>query len=348
MFDSLYPLIRPLLFKLEPETAHHFTLSTLKRLHSLGWRKNNTNLHSSVCLQQIMGITFPNPIGLAAGLDKDGTYIDTLATLGFGFIEVGTVTPRSQEGNPQPRLFRLPRAKALINRMGFNNHGVETFIANIKNSEFVARGGILGINIGKNANTPIERAYEDYLYCLEKVYSYASYITVNISSPNTKNLRDLQNKSVLNTLLTVLKTRQQQLADKYQRYIPLVIKIAPDLSLEQIKSIAADVMSCKIDGIIATNTTLARHGVSNIKHANESGGLSGFPLLNQANNVIRILRNELGNEFPLIGTGGILSANDALNKRAMGANLIQVYTGLIYQGPKLIKTCIQAFIQNQA
>ena len=344
MYNLLYPLLRPLLFQLDPETAHSLTLSALKWLS----RGTRHHVHPSIAPQQIMGITFPNPVGLAAGLDKDGTYIDALATLGFGFIEVGTVTPRPQAGNPQPRLFRLPKAQALINRMGFNNHGIEACIANIQNSQFFARGGILGINIGKNADTPIEEAITDYIYCLEKAYPYASYITINISSPNTNNLRELQYKNAFNALLSTLKAHQQQLADKYQRYVPLAIKIAPDLEQEQLKHIAEGIITHNIDGLIATNTTLARHDLAPDKHVQETGGLSGAPLFESSNRIIQTLRTQLGKEFPIIGVGGILTADNALQKQLAGANLVQIYTGLIYQGPQLIDTCVQAFAYNKA
>lgn len=343
MYNLLYPLLRPLLFRLNPETAHSLTLNTLKWL-SYG---SQHHIHPPSAPQQIMGMTFPNPVGLAAGLDKDGAYIDALATLGFGFIEIGTVTPRPQAGNPQPRLFRLPKAQALINRMGFNNQGIDACIANIQGSQFCARGGVLGINIGKNADTPIDQAITDYIYCLEKAYPYASYITINISSPNTSNLRELQYKNAFNTLLSTLKAHQQQLADKHQRYVPLAIKIAPDLESEQIKHIAEGITTHSIDGIIATNTTLARHNLAPGRHIHETGGLSGAPLFESSNNIIKTLRTQLGKTFPIIGVGGIMSADNALQKQSAGANLVQIYTGLIYQGPQLVNTCVQAFAYNK-
>lgn len=344
MYNLLYPLLRPLLFQINPETAHSLTLNTLKWL-SYG---SQHHIQPPNAPQQIMGITFPNPVGLAAGLDKDGRYIDALATLGFGFIEIGTVTPRPQTGNPQPRLFRLPKAQALINRMGFNNQGIEACIANIQGSQFFTRGGVLGINIGKNADTPIDQAITDYIYCLEKAYPYASYITINISSPNTSNLRELQYKSAFSALLSTLKAHQQQLTDKHQRYVPLVIKIAPDLESEQIKHIAEGITTHSIDGIIATNTTLARHNLAPDRHAHETGGLSGAPLFEASNSIIKTLRTQLGKAFPIIGVGGILTADNALQKQSAGANLVQIYTGLIYQGPQLINACVQAFAYNKA
>ena len=290
-----------------------------------------------------MGITFPNPVGLAAGLDKDGAYIDGLAALGFGFIEVGTVTPRPQPGNPQPRIFRLPEAKAIINRMGFNNGGVDAFVANVQASRFYQnKEGVLGLNIGKNADTPIERAADDYLHCLEKVYPYASYVTVNISSPNTKNLRQLQGESELDGLLSQLKNAQQRLADQYMRYVPIALKIAPDIDGEQIKAIATALARHKMDAVIATNTTIARDTVQGLPHAQETGGLSGAPVFAPSNTVIRALNAELKGALPIIGVGGILSGEDAQAKIDAGASLVQLYTGLIYRGPTLIKECAKA------
>lgn len=285
-----------------------------------------------------MGLHFPNPVGLAAGLDKDGTYIDGLAALGFGFIEVGTVTPRGQPGNPKPRMFRLPKANAIINRLGFNNRGVDAFVSNVQGSRFYQdRQGILGLNIGKNAATPIERAAEDYLHCLQKVYPYASYVTVNISSPNTKNLRQLQGASELDDLLSQLKESQQRLADKHKRYVPVVLKIAPDIDDEQIKNIADALLRHKMDGVIATNTTLSRDAVQGLPHADQAGGLSGPPVFEKSNTVIRALRAEMGDAIPIIGVGGILSGSDAKTKMEAGASLVQIYTGLIYRGPVLVR-----------
>ena len=290
-----------------------------------------------------MGLNFPNPVGLAAGLDKDGAYIDGLAALGFGFIEIGTVTPRAQPGNPKPRMFRLPEAQALINRMGFNNGGVDAFVRNVQASRFYQeRRGILGLNIGKNADTPIERATDDYLYCLDKVYPYAAYVTVNISSPNTKNLRQLQQASEIDALLSALKMAQSQLADKHGRYVPLVLKIAPDLDDEQIDTIASALLRNHIDGVIATNTTITREAVQGLTHANETGGLSGAPVRDLSTRVIRALHQVLQGEIPIIGVGGILNGVDAHEKMAAGASLIQLYTGLIYRGPALVGECASA------
>lgn len=337
----LYALARPLLFAIDPEAAHNLTLPALRRAAALG-------LTSSIAKPQsdprtVMGITFPNPVGLAAGLDKDGAYIDGLATLGFGSIEVGTVTPRAQPGNPMPRMFRLPQANAIINRMGFNNGGVDIFVANVQASRFYQnKEGILGLNIGKNADTPIDRAVDDYLICLEKVYPYASYVTVNISSPNTKNLRQLQGASELDALLSQLKETQKRLADQHKRYVPIALKIAPDIDAEQIQTIAQALLRHKMDGVIATNTTINRDAVKNMKHAEEAGGLSGSPVFESSNIVIRALKKELGDALPIIGVGGILSSEDAQAKIAAGASLVQLYTGLIYRGPALIKECAAA------
>jgi dihydroorotate dehydrogenase len=290
-----------------------------------------------------MGIRFPNPVGLAAGLDKDGACIDGLAALGFGFIEIGTVTPRAQPGNPKPRMFRLPQANALINRMGFNNGGVDAFVRNVQASRFYQdKQGVLGLNIGKNADTPIERATDDYLSCLEKVYPFADYVTVNISSPNTKNLRQLQQASELGALLSALKQAQHSLADRHGRYVPIALKIAPDLDAEQITTIADSLMQHQIDAVIATNTTTTRDAVQGLAHADEAGGLSGAPVLPLSNRVISALRAELSDTIPIIGVGGILSGADAREKILAGASLVQVYTGLIYRGPALVSECVQA------
>lgn len=337
----LYALARPLLFSLDAETAHNLTLPALKRAASLGLLNIISKPQPDPRI--VMGIRFPNPVGLAAGLDKDGTYIEGLAALGFGYIEIGTVTPRAQPGNPRPRMFRLPKANALINRMGFNNGGVDAFIKNVQASKFYQnQEGILGLNIGKNADTPIERAGEDYLHCLEKVYPYAAYVTVNISSPNTKNLRQLQQASELDELLSSLKQAQARLADKHKRMVPVVLKIAPDLDEEQIKTIAGALLRHHIDGVIATNTTITRDAVKGLVHAEETGGLSGAPVFDLSNRVIRLLKQELGDTVPIIGVGGIFSGSDAKEKIKAGAVLIQLYTGLIYRGPALVKECAAA------
>ena len=331
----LYSLARPLLFSLAPERAHELTLSLLDSAHKMGLMRQNVAAKPVTC----MGIQFPNPVGLAAGLDKNGAHIDALAALGFGFIEIGTITPRPQAGNPKPRLFRLPQAKAIINRMGFNNDGVDQLIENVKASKFK---GVLGINIGKNADTPVENAVDDYLICLEKVYSYASYITVNISSPNTKNLRSLQSGDALTELLETLKARQLELADEQQHYVPLVLKVAPDLEPEDIQFIAKQLLQFKIDGLIVTNTTLSREGVEGLEFGDEAGGLSGQPVFEKSTACLKAFAEALKGEVPLIGVGGILSGHDAQAKIAAGATLVQIYSGLIYTGPNLIKDCVNA------
>jgi dihydroorotate dehydrogenase len=337
----LYALARPLLFSLDPETAHNLTLPALRRAAALGL--TGVVKKPKPDPRTVMGITFPNPVGLAAGLDKDGAYIDGLAALGFGSIEIGTVTPRAQPGNPRPRMFRLPAARGIINRMGFNNGGVDAFVANVQASRFYQdRQGVLGLNIGKNADTPIERAADDYVACLRKVYPYASYVTVNISSPNTKNLRQLQGASELDALLSQLKEEQARLADKYGHYVPLALKIAPDVDGDQIRNIGGALVRHGIDGVIATNTTLSRRDVENLRHADQQGGLSGAPVFDLSNIVIRALKKEVGDAVPIIGVGGILSGRDAKAKIQAGAQLVQLYSGLIYRGPGLIRECAEA------
>lgn len=331
----LYSLARPLLFSMAPERAHDLTLSLLKSAHKMGFIRQKIDAKPVTC----MGIEFPNRVGLAAGLDKNGAYIDALAALGFGFIEIGTITPRPQAGNPQPRLFRIPEAKAIINRMGFNNDGVDQLVENVKASKFK---GILGINIGKNADTPVENAVDDYLICLEKVYNYASYITVNISSPNTKNLRSLQSGDALTELLDTLKQRQLELAEQYHHYVPLVLKVAPDLSREDIDFIAAQLITFKIDGLIVTNTTLSRDGVENLAFGNEAGGLSGAPVFEKSTACLRQFAEVLNGQIPLIGVGGITQGEHAVAKIEAGATLVQIYSGLIYTGPELVKQCVSA------
>ncbi|MET3139561.1 dihydroorotate dehydrogenase [Undibacterium sp. GrIS 1.2] len=341
----LYALARPVLFAMDAEQAHNLTLPALRRSAALGLTKLIAKPANDA--RTVMGIQFPNPVGLAAGLDKDGAYIDGLAGLGFGSIEIGTVTPRAQAGNPKPRMFRLPKANAIINRMGFNNGGVDAFVSNVQASQFYQdKQGVLGLNIGKNADTPIERAAEDYLLCLEKVYPYASYVTVNISSPNTKNLRQLQGASEVDALLAQLKEAQQKLADHYKRYVPLALKIAPDMDSEQIKNIAEALLRHKIDGVIATNTTITRDAVKGLEHAEEAGGLSGEPVFELSNKVIRALKSELGDALPIIGVGGIFSGTDAKAKIDAGAALVQLYSGLIYRGPALVRECAAALKAN--
>lgn len=338
---NLYPLLRPLLFSLPPETAHNLTLSALDQAAKLGLLRQTLAADPFT----VMGITFPNRVGLAAGLDKDGAHIDGLASMGFGFIEIGTVTPKPQPGNPQPRLFRLATHNALINRFGFNNLGVSNLVNNVKASQFVKNGGIVGINIGKNATTPIDRANDDYLLALDEAYAHAHYVTINISSPNTQNLRSLQQDDALETLLAGLKERQQRLADQHGKYVPLALKIAPDLDDLQIEAIASAVRRHRFDAVIATNTTLERAAVMGDPHAGETGGLSGKPVFERSTAVLAELHKKLAGELPLIGVGGIASGADAVAKREAGADLVQVYTGLIYQGPALIKDVGEALVR---
>lgn len=332
----MYALLRPLLFKLDAEQAHHFTLDGLARAYRLGLLQKVAH---HTCPTTLMGLSLPNPIGLAAGLDKNGQYIDALAALGFGFIEIGTVTPKAQAGNPKPRLFRVPEHQAVINRMGFNNQGIDAMIQNIEKSRF---NGILGINIGKNATTPIENAADDYLICLEKAYTHAGYITVNISSPNTQNLRTLQGGDELSALLSALKNKQAHLAAAHGRYVPLAVKIAPDLNEQQVADIAHAAIQTEIDGIIATNTTIDKSALGHHPLAGEQGGLSGAPVREASNRVLKQLLAELEGRLPVIGVGGILSGADAAAKLHMGAAAVQVYSGLIYRGPALVKECLRA------
>lgn len=329
---NIYPLIKPFLFRMEAEKAHDITLKSLKLANQFGL----LSLFSSQVKTKptrVMGIEFPNMVGLAAGLDKNGAYIDGLAALGFGFIEIGTTTPRPQPGNPKPRLFRVKEAQGIVNRFGFNNLGVDALIENVKASKFK---GILGINIGKNFDTPNENAIDDYLISIRKVYAYASYITVNISSPNTKNLRQLQEKEALDKLLATLKAEQEELTQQHGRYVPVALKIAPDLDALQIAEIASLLKLHHIDAVIATNTTLSREGVEGLENATEIGGLSGAPVREKSTLVINALSQALAGEVPIIGVGGILCAADAQAKIAAGASLVQVYSGLIYKGPDLV------------
>ena len=332
-----YCLVKPFVFALDPETAHELTLAGLAALHKTGVLPAYRPLRASPVT--VMGLEFPNRVGLAAGLDKNGEIIDALATWGFGFIEVGTVTPRPQPGNPRPRLFRLPEAQGIINRMGFNNRGVDALVANVRTARFK---GILGINIGKNFDTPIEKAADDYLACLDKVYALASYVAVNISSPNTKNLRQLQGESELDALLGALRTRQTELADKHGRYVPMALKIAPDLDEAQIVNIADALRRHRLDGVIATNTTLAREGVEHLKHGNQAGGLSGAPLFERSTGVLRRLTLALAGELPVIAAGGIVDGGKAKAKLDAGAALLQIYSGIVFKGPELVGECIRA------
>ncbi|MEO8805636.1 MAG: quinone-dependent dihydroorotate dehydrogenase [Burkholderiaceae bacterium] len=336
-----YPLARPFLFGLDPEHAHELTLGALARLQNTPmqclWAQPRVDDPVTVA-----GLKFPNRIGLAAGLDKNGRCIDGLGAMGFGFIEVGTVTPKAQPGNPKPRMFRLPAANALINRLGFNNDGLAAFLANVQKAKFRARGGILGLNIGKNAATPIERAVDDYLLCLDGVYPHADYVTVNISSPNTKNLRDLQSDAALAALLAAVQERKAQLAKQHGRSVPIFVKIAPDLDASQVDAVAAILKRHGIDGVIATNTTIARDAVKHLQHGAEVGGLSGAPVFEASNRVIARLRAALGSAYPIIGVGGVLSGADARAKIAAGADLVQIYTGFIYRGPGLVSEAARA------
>ena len=340
-----YALTRPLLFGMDAEAAHDFTMDMLARgQHTpLQWAWCNETVHDPI---QLAGLTFPNRVGLAAGLDKNARCIDALGAMGFGFVEVGTVTPKPQPGNPKPRMFRLPERQALINRFGFNNEGLEAFLGNVQRSRFrtAARQHrmLLGLNIGKNATTPIEDATRDYLTCLEGVYPHADYVTVNISSPNTQNLRALQSDAALEALLAAIAERREALATQQGRRVPVFVKIAPDLQDEQVAVIAATLQRHGMDGVIATNTTISREAVKGLRHAEETGGLSGAPVYEASNRVIAQLRAALGQGFPIIGVGGILSAEDAVGKIRAGADVVQIYTGLVYQGPALVVQAARA------
>jgi len=341
---NLYPLARAFLFNMDPEAAHDLTLNQLAQTQ-------NTFLDRAYRQPwvadpiQLAGLHFPNRVGMAAGLDKNARCIDGLGAMGFGFVEVGTVTPLAQPGNDKPRMFRLPEAKALINRLGFNNQGLDAFVSNVKKSRFRSQGRLLGLNIGKNAATPIQRATDDYLIGLSGVYEHADYVTVNISSPNTKNLRSLQTDEALDQLLSALNERKMALADRHQKRVPVFLKIAPDLDDDQITVIAASLLKHQMDGVIATNTTLSRDAVKGMQHGDEAGGLSGSPVLAGSNRVIRLLRQHLGAQFPIIGVGGILSGYDAVSKIEAGADVVQIYTGLIYKGPALVHEVAKALRQ---
>ena len=341
---NLYPLARAFLFKMDPEAAHDLTLNQLAQTQNtvLDIAYRQPWIADPI---QLAGLSFPNRVGMAAGLDKNARCIDGLGAMGFGFVEVGTVTPLAQPGNDKPRMFRLPEAKALINRLGFNNQGLDAFVSNVKKSQFRSQGRLLGLNIGKNAATPIERATDDYLIGLNGVYEHADYVTVNISSPNTKNLRSLQTDEALDQLLSALNERKMALADKHQKRVPVFLKIAPDLDDDQIAVIAASLIKHQMDGVIATNTTLSRDAVKGMQHGDEAGGLSGAPVLAGSNRVIRLLRQHLGAQFPIIGVGGILSAYDAVSKIEAGADVVQIYTGLIYKGPALVHEVAKALRQ---
>lgn len=335
-----YALTRPLLFALDPESAHDLTMGLLARGQGtpLQWAWSSETISDPI---ELAGLTFPNRVGMAAGLDKNARCIDALGAMGFGFVEVGTVTPKAQPGNPKPRMFRLPAAHALINRLGFNNDGLDAFVHNVQRAQFRSLQSrhpmLLGLNIGKNATTPIEHATSDYLTCLQGVYPYADYVTVNISSPNTQNLRALQSDAALDGLLSALAERREVLAQEHRRRVPLFVKIAPDLEEAQVAVIANALQRHGMDGVIATNTTIQRNAVQGMAHAQELGGLSGAPVREASNQVIRQLRAALGSRFPIIGVGGIMGAEDAIGKIRAGADIVQIYTGLIYEGPALVR-----------
>jgi dihydroorotate dehydrogenase len=340
----LYALARPFLFCLDAERAHHLALTAI----AAAYRTGLTALLASrgtVLPARVFGIDFPNPVGLAAGLDKNGAYIDALAALGFGFIEIGTTTPRAQLGNPKPRMFRLTEQQAVINRLGFNNGGVDALLRNVEKCTF---SGVLGINIGKNKDTPNERAVDDYLFCLERVYARASYITVNISSPNTQSLRDLQEEETLKRFIGTLRERQEQLSVQHAKRKPMLLKIAPDLSETELDAIADVLLETQIDGVICTNTTVDRSTVAGVRHADEAGGLSGRALFEKSTTVLHEMAQRLGGKIPLIGVGGIVDGRDAAAKIVAGASLVQFYTGMIYRGPNLIGESVDAIRQARA
>jgi dihydroorotate dehydrogenase len=332
-----YDLARKVLFATDPETAHELSMESLR----MGYRLGATRMFCRVRSEPVscMGLEFPNPVGIAPGLDKNGDYFEALGSLGFGFVEIGTVTPRPQPGNPKPRVFRLTEAQAMINRLGFNNKGVDHLVRRVKNHSFK---GVLGINIGKNFDTPNENAVEDYLVCFEKVYPFADYITINISSPNTKNLRDLQGEAELDHLLGSINRRRSELADSQGRRVPVALKVAPDLEDNALPAIAQTVSHHEMDAVIATNTTISREEVKGMKHAGEAGGLSGAPLKARADATLGALRKLLPAEIALIGVGGITSGQDAVDKLNLGADLVQFYTGMVYRGPELLNECLQA------
>ena len=334
----MYELIRKFLFKLDAETSHELTLDMLGAAQRLGLIKLFAPKIPNQPVE-VLGLQFPNPVGLAAGLDKNGDYIDALGNLGFGFIEIGTITPRPQPGNPQPRLFRLPEHQAIINRMGFNNKGVDHLVEQVKKAKYK---GVLGINIGKNFDTAVEDADRDYEICLEKVYQYADYVTVNISSPNTPGLRNLQFGDSLKSLLSTLKAAQKRLEQQHNKYTPILVKIAPDMDQEETKMVAEALIENEMDGVIATNTTLEREAVAGHEHANEAGGLSGKPVQGSSTQVLAWLSQELKDKMPIIGVGGIIDGPSAAEKMKNGAALVQVYSGFIYRGPKLISEASDA------
>ena len=337
----MYTHLRDLLFMLDAVTSHEFSLDLIgatERLQLLKFFASDVPANPV----EVMGITFPNPVGLAAGLDKNGDYFNALGLMGFGFVEIGTITPKPQAGNPKPRLFRIPEAQAIINRMGFNNKGVDHLVAQVKRRRY---GGILGINIGKNAVTPVENAADDYVICMQKVYAHADYITVNVSSPNTQGLRDLQFGDSLNRLLEIIKIEQDKLQIIHGRYVPVAVKIAPDMDNDSVIQVAQALLSQNIDGVIATNTTISRDGVEEFEASEETGGLSGLPVRDKSNRVIRVLHGELGDKLPVIGVGGISDGDSAVEKIKAGAKLVQIYSGFIYRGPSLIGEAAKAIAQ---
>ncbi|MHA6494431.1 quinone-dependent dihydroorotate dehydrogenase [Pseudomonas borbori] len=334
----MYNLARELLFKLSPETSHELSIDLIGAGGRLGLNALLNKAPASLPVK-VMGLEFANPVGLAAGLDKNGDAIDGFAQLGFGFIEIGTVTPRPQPGNSKPRLFRLPEAEAIINRMGFNNHGVDHLLSRVQAAKY---NGVLGINIGKNFDTPVEQAVDDYLLCLDKVYQHASYVTVNVSSPNTPGLRSLQFGDSLKQLLEALRLRQEDLTQRHGKRVPLAIKIAPDMSDEETLEVANALVQAGMDAVIATNTTLGRDGVKGLECADEAGGLSGAPVRDKSTHIVKVLAGELAGRLPIIAAGGITEGKHAAEKIAAGASLVQIYSGFIYKGPALIREAVDA------
>ena len=334
----VYRMMRDLMFRLDAEKAHHLGLVGLDCLEmsGLSWLMTR-NIHMKPV--RVMGLTFPNAVGLAAGLDKNGDHIEAMSALGFGFVEIGTVTPRPQPGNPKPRLFRIPEAQGIINRMGFNNLGVDHLIEQVQAAD---TNTLIGINIGKNFDTPVEKAVDDYLIGLNKVYPHADYVTINISSPNTPGLRTLQFGESLDTLLAELKKAQSELAQQHEKYVPMAVKVAPDLTLDEVSQLAEAFSKHKIDAVIATNTTMDRDAVAGLDNAEEAGGLSGAPVFEKSTEIVKLFREALDDDLPIIAAGGIMSAEQALAKLDAGASLVQIYSGLIYQGPKLIREVIQS------
>ena len=340
----MYALARPFLFCLDAERAHDLGLTSIEAAYRTGLNPLLAQRPGPLPTR-VFGLEFPNPVGLAAGLDKNGAHVDALASLGFGFIEVGTTTPRAQPGNPKPRMFRVPEHEAVINRLGFNNGGVDALVRNVERTKF---SGVLGINIGKNKDTPNENAVDDYLHCLDRVYPRASYVTVNISSPNTQGLRELQEEETLKRFIGTLRERQEQLAAQHGARKPMLLKIAPDLGEAELDAIAGVLLATKIDGLICTNTTIERSTIAGARHAQEAGGLSGRPLFDKATDVLRGMSKRLGGNIPLIGVGGILDGADAVAKISAGASLVQFYTGMVYRGPALIGACVEALREQRS